>query len=64
MTIGNGLYLMRGLSPSYTVKRHGAMYRLYHAVDGFLLTCTTQRQLRNAMRAYTTNKTITVDGRE
>jgi len=61
---GNGLYLMRGLSPLYTVKRYGVMYRLYHKRDGFIISCSTQREVRNAVRAYSTNKTKTTKGRE
>ena len=58
------LYLMKGLSPSYTVKRQFGVYNLYHNKDGFIVQCSTQREVRNAMRAYTVNRTKTTAGRE
>ena len=62
--LGNGLYLMSGLSPHYTVTKTDNAYRLYHKVHGFIVACTTQRQVRNAMRAFTTKGIKSIKGRE
>jgi len=61
---GNGLYLMRGLSPLYYVNRTANAYRLYHKRDGFIVACDTQRQVRNAVRAYSSKGVKSIQGRE
>jgi len=59
-----GGYLIRTHAVHYYVKcLFGAIY-LYHKKEGFVAACRTQRELRNAIRAYTTNKTKTTLGRE
>jgi len=62
--LGNGLYLIRGLSPSYYVTKTPTAYRLYHKLDGFIVACKTQRQVRNAIRAYSSKGTKSIKGRE
>ena len=60
----NGLYLMKSLSPLYYVEKLFGFYRLYHKQDGLIIQCKTQREVRNAVRAYSTKGIKTTKGRE
>ena len=61
--LGNGVYLMQGLSPAFKVTR-GKLYRVEHLASGDVAYCTTQRKVRNLMRAYTTKGHFSTKGRE
>ena len=62
--INAGLYLLKKYSKSYKVKRMFGRYNLYHNQDGFIVQAKTQRQLRNAVRAYEESGERTTEGRE
>ena len=62
--ISSGLYLLKKYSHAYSVKRIAGKYNLYHNEDGFIVQARTQRQLRNAVRAYEADGTRTIEGRE
>jgi len=59
----NGAYLLKGY-PMFNYTRPNKFYRLYHNTDGFIVSCSTQRQLRNAVRAYLTKGIKSIKGRE
>ena len=63
-SIANGKYLLKSIGIHYTIKREFGVYRVYHNEEGFIATANTQRECRNAMRAFTAKGIKTIEGRE
>lgn len=61
--LANGGYLLKSY-PMFRYTRPNQIYRLYHKTDGFIVACRTQRQMRNAVRAYLTKGIKSIKGRE
>lgn len=62
----NALYLLKTQAPYYTIKRLFGLFYVYHKASGdFVAKCGTQREVRNAVRAYSIgDRTHTIAGRE
>lgn len=62
----NALYLLKTQAPYYTIKHMFGLWYVYHKASGdFVAKCTTQREVRNAVRAYSIgDRTHTTKGRE
>ena len=66
MQVGNGLYLLGSYAPSFRVDRRFGIYDVYHEASGdHVARCRTQREVRNAIRAYISgDRSKTTEGRE
>lgn len=62
----NALYLLKDQADNFYIKRLFGLYYVYHKASGdFVAKCRTQREVRNAVRAYIVgDRTHTTEGRE
>lgn len=61
----NALYLLKTQADNFSLKRLFGLYYVYHKSGEFVAKCKTQREVRNAVRAYIVgDRTHTTEGRE
>ena len=64
-SMGNGMYLLGSQSSNFTVVKRFGVYNVYHKSGDHVAQCKTQREVRNAVRAYIIgDRTKTTEGRE
>lgn len=61
----NALYLLKSQAKNFEVKHRFGVYDVYHKSGIHVARCNTQREVRNAVRAYIVgDRTKTTEGRE
>lgn len=61
----NALYLLKTQANNFNLKNRFGVIDVYHKSGEFVARCSTQREIRNAVRAYIVgDRTHTTAGRE